>query len=90
MGYAGAMYDHARNTLQRLFGQLHHIVSSQLAKIQNFSQIRFKDLALLVKFADRVSSFVNYLQQFGYSNDLFSPSNVDLAISKLPLDTKRR
>ena len=37
MGYAGAMYDHARNTLQRKLGQPHHIVSSQLTKIQNFS-----------------------------------------------------
>ena len=51
MGYAGAMHDHAWNTLQKKVGQPHHIVSSQLAKIQNFSQIRFNDVALPVEFA---------------------------------------
>ena len=88
---AGAMYDHAWNTLQRKFGQPHHIVSSQLAKIQNFSQIRFNDLALIaLEFADTASSFVNILQQSAYANDFLSSSNLDIAIRKLPLDTKRR
>ena len=59
-----------------------HIVWSQLAEIQNFSQIRFNDLALLVEFADTILSFANILQQFGYLNDLFSSSNLDIAISK--------
>ena len=88
IGYAGAIYGHAWNTLRRKFGQPHHIVSSKLEKIQNFSQIKFNDLALLVEFSDTVLSFVNILQQFGYSNDLFSSSNLDIAISKLPLDKK--
>ena len=61
-----------------------------MVKIQNFSQIRFNDLVLLVKFADTVSSFVNILLQFGFSKDLFSSSKLDIAISKLPLDTQRR
>ena len=90
MGYSGLMYDQAWNTLQRKFGQPHHIVSSQLAKIQNFPQVRFSDLSSLIEFADTVSTFVNILQQFGHSNDLFSCSNLDIAVSKLPLDTKRR
>ena len=33
---------------------------------------------------------MNILQQLGYSNDLFSSSNLDIAVNKLPLDTKRR
>ena len=44
----------------------------------------------MVEFADTVSSFVNILQQFGYTNDLFSSSNLDIAVNKLPLDIKRR
>ena len=76
--------------MQRKFGQPHHIVSSQLAKIQKFSQVRFNDLAALIEFADFVASFVNILHQFGYSNDLFSSTNLDIAVSKLPLDMKRR
>ena len=61
LGYSGAMYVEAWNTLQRKFGQPHHIVSSQLAKIQNFSQVRFNDLSALFEFADTVSTFVNIL-----------------------------
>ena len=87
MGYTGAMYDHAWNTLQRKIGQPHHLVSTQLVKIKNFSQIRFNDLALLVEFNDTVSSFLNILQQFGCSNDWFLSSNFDIAISNLPFDT---
>ena len=84
MGYSGTMYDQAWNTLP------HHIVSSQLAKIQNFPQVRFSDLLSLIEFADTVSTFVNLLQQFAYWNDLFSSRNLNIAVSKLPLDTKRR
>ena len=61
LGYSGAMYVEAWDTLQRKFGQPHHIVSSQLAKIQNFSQVRFNDLSALFEFADTVSTFVNIL-----------------------------
>ena len=68
MGYSGTMYDQTWNKLQRKFGQPHHIVSSQLAKIQNFPQVRFSDLSNLIEFAD----------------------TADIAVSKLPLDTKRR
>ena len=90
MGYSGTMYDQAWNTLQKKFGQPHHIVSSQLAKIQNFPQVRFSNLSSLIEFADTVSTFVIILQQFEYSKDLFSSSNLGIAVSKLPLDTKRR
>ena len=83
MGYSGTMYEEAWKTLQRKFGQPHHIVSSQLAKIQNFTQVRYNDLSALVEFADTVSTFVNLLQQFGYSNDLFSSSNLDIAVNNL-------
>ena len=72
------------------FGQPHHIVLSQSAKIQKFSPNRFNDLALLVEFADTVSSIVIILKLFGYSNNLFSPINLDIANSKLPFNTKQK
>merc|ERR1712117_923745 len=90
IGYSGAMYDEAWRILQRKFGQTHQIVSSQLAKTQSFNQIRYNDMSALVEFADTISSFVNILQQFGYTNDLFLSSNLDIAVNKLPLDIKRR
>ena len=61
IGYSGAMYDEAWRILQRKFGQTHQIVSSQLAKIQNFNQIRYNDMSALVEFADTISSSVNIL-----------------------------
>ena len=50
MGYSETIYDQAWNTLQRNFG--HHIVSSQLAKIQKFPPIRLGDLSSLIELAD--------------------------------------
>ena len=39
MGYSGTMYEEAWKTLQRKFGQPHHIVSSQLAKMKNLTEL---------------------------------------------------
>ena len=84
------MYDQAWNTLQQKFGQLHHNVSSQLVNIQNFPLAGFNDLSSLIELFDTISTFLIVLQHFGYSNDLFSYSNLDIVITNLPLDRKRR
>ena len=90
IGYSCVMYDTAWKTLDRKFGQPHLIIGSQLTKIQNHPQLRPYDSANFVIFVDTVGNFVNVLQQFGYSNDLFSPSNLDMIVNKLPADIKRR
>ena len=90
VGYSGAMYDTAWQTLQRKFGQPHLIVSAQLSRLKEFSQIKKQDFKMLVEFADVVAHFFNVLLQFGYSNDLFSSTNLDVAVSKIPPEAKRR
>ena len=45
---------------------------------------------MLVEFADVVAHFINVLQLFGYINDLFSSTNLDVAVSKLLPEAKRR
>ena len=90
MGYSGVMYNTAWKTLERKFGQPHLIIGSQLTKIENHSQLRPYDSASFVIFVDTVGNFVNVLQQFDYSNSLFSSSNLDIIVNKLPADIKRR
>ena len=80
MGYSGVMYDTAWKTLERKFGQPHLIIRSQLTRIQNHPQLRPYDRASFVIFVDTVGNFVNVLQQFGYSKDLFSSSNLDMIV----------
>ena len=88
MGCSGVMYETAWKTLERKFGQPYLIIGSQLTKIQNHPQLRPYDSANFVIFVD--GNFVNVLQQFGYCNDLFSSSNLDMIVNKLPADIKRR
>ena len=90
MSYLGVMYDTARKALERKFGQPHSIIGSQLIKFRNHPQLRPYDSANFVVFVDTVGNFVNVLQPFGYSNDLFSSSNLDVIVNKQPADIKRR
>ena len=90
MSYSGVMYDTAWKTLERKFGQPHLIIGSQLTKIQNHPKLRPYDSSSFFIFVDTVGNFVNALQQFGYSNDLFSSSNLNMIVKKLPADIKRR
>ena len=90
MSYSGVMYDTAWKTLERKFGQPHLIIGSQLTKIQNHPKLRPYDSSSFFIFVDTVGNFVNALQQFGYSNDLFSSSNLSMIVKKLPADIKRR
>ena len=90
MGYSGVVHETAGKTLEQKFGQPHLIIGSQLTKNQNHPQLRPYDSSNFVIFVDTVGNFVNVLQQFGYSNDLFSSSNLDMIVNKLPADIKRR
>ena len=90
VGYSGVMYNTAWKRLERKFGQPHLIIVSQLTKIQNHPQLLPYNSANFVIFVDTVGNFVNDLQQFGYSNDLFSSSNLDVIVNKLPADIKRK
>ena len=67
LGYSGAMYQQAWNTLQRKFGQTSLIVSAQLAKIQTFTAIKHQDSIGFIEFVDSIAAFVGILQQFVYS-----------------------
>ena len=84
------MYDTDWKTLERKFGQPHLIIGSQLTKIQNHPQLRPYDNASFVIFVDTVGNFVKVLKQIGYSNDLFSSSNLNMIVNKLLADIKRR
>ena len=79
LGFSGTMYQQAWKTLQRKFGQPSLIVSTQLAIIQSFPAIKHHDSLKFIEFVDSIAAFVGIFQQFGYSNNLFSSSNLDTA-----------
>ena len=79
LGFSGTMYQQAWKTLQRKFGKPKLIVSTQLAIIQSFPNIKHHDSLKFIEFVDSIAAFVGIFQQFGYSNDLFSSSNLDTA-----------
>ena len=90
LSYSGAMFSAAWSTLERKFGQPQLIISAQLSRIQSNPTMRYEDSKSLVEFADIVSNFVGFLQQCGYSNDLFSSSKLEIVTRKLSLDMKRK
>ena len=90
LGYSGDMFSAAWSTLERKFGQPHLIISAQLSRIQSYPTMRYQDSKSLVEFADIVSNYVAVPQQFRYSNDLFSSSNLEIVTGKVPLDMRRK
>jgi hypothetical protein len=88
MGYSGEMYHVAWSTLEKKFGQPHIIVASQLSLLMKHPAVRMHDSAGTVAYSVVVANFFNVLRQFNYMNDLYSSSNLNAVIGKLPPDMK--
>ena len=70
LGYTAETYKMAWNVLVRNFGKPKLVVNAQLKRIYSFPLMKHYDGAALIKFARRVSRFVNLLTQFNYVGDL--------------------
>ena len=57
--------------------------------MQSYATKNYQDSNFLVAFADKVSDFVGVLQQFSYSNDLFSSHNLKFVACKLSFEMQR-
>ena len=82
------MHAQALETIQGKFVQPGHIVSTQLAKIQNFPVIRYNDSSALTGFIDVIIMSVWILPQFGYTSDPFSNCNLDLLSASCQIISK--
>ena len=51
------IYAHERETLQKEFGQLSLIVSTQLSKIENFHLSQYNDSSALIDFINVITAF---------------------------------
>ena len=71
MGYSGAMYAAAWQTIQRKFGQPHLIVSTQVSKIQNYPISKPYVSESLTILVETVSNFKKVLQSLGTVKVLF-------------------
>ena len=56
--------------------------------MQSYPTIKYQVSKTLVEFADSVSNFVGGIQQFDYSSDIFSSSNLEMVIGKLARDIR--
>ena len=66
------------------------ITLSRLSWSKDFGKIRFNDLALFVEIVAAFSLFVSTLNHLEILKNLFSSSNLDIAVSILLSDNKRR
>ena len=90
LGYSGAMYSAAWNTLVMNFGRPQTIVNAQMKLIHTSAFIKPHDSAAIIKYAQMITTCVNVLKQFGFTGDLYSESVLNSALRKLPPELKTK
>ena len=82
------MFPQAWSLLERKFGKPHVIVSAQLEKITTYPIVKMHNSESIMQYSLVVSSLVNVLAEYKYHHDLYSRSNLQLVLSKLPPNLK--
>ena len=90
LGYSGVMYSAAWNALVTNFGRPQTIVNAQMMQIHFSPFIKSHDSAAIIKYAQLITTCVNVLKQFGFTEDLYSESVLNSALRKLPPELKTK
>ena len=90
LGYTGAMYDVAWNTLFAHFGRPQLVVNAQLRRIYSNSPMKPYDLLALFKFSRIVITCVQILTQMNFVGDLQTEGVLNNATKKLPIEIKTK
>ena len=88
LSFDGNMFPQAWSLLERRFGKPHVIVSAQLEKITTYPIVKMHNSESIMQYSLVVSSLVNVLAEYKYHHDLYSSSNLQLVLSKLPPNLK--
>jgi hypothetical protein len=88
--FSEKLYQKARETLERRFGQPHVIVGAQLAKLSSYPSVRMHDSKSVIEYAMIVTTFVNVLQELGFDGDLDSASNLNTVVLKFPPNLREK
>ena len=72
LGYSGALYHTAWDTLVRNFGRPQTVVNAQMKLIHTYHFIKSHDSAAIIKYAELITTCVSVLNQYGFTGDLSS------------------
>ena len=90
LGYSGALYHTAWDTLVRNFGRPQTVVNAQMKLIHTYPFIKSHDSAAIIKYAQLIPTCVSVLNQYGFNGDLSSESVMNSAVRKLPPELKTK
>ena len=90
LGYSGALYHTAWDTLVRNFGRPQTVVNAQMKLIHTYPFIKSHDSAAIIKYSQLITTCVSVLNQYGFTGDLSSESVLNSAVRKLPPELKTK
>ena len=90
IGYSGALYYTAWDTLVRNFGRPQTKVNAQMKLIHTYPFINSHDSAAIIKYSQLIKTCVSVLNQYGFTGDLSSESVLNSAVQKLPPELKTK
>ena len=88
MGYAGNLYQVARQAREQNFGLPELVVIAQRKKIHAYGCLNPHNLVDILMHSTVVSVCVNVLTQYGYESYIASESVLNSAVRKLPIKLK--
>ena len=90
LGYSGALYHTACDTLVRNFGRPQTVVNAQMKLIHTYPFIKSHDSSTFIKYSQLITTCVSVLNQYGFTGDLCSESVLNSAVRKLPPELKTK
>ena len=90
LGYSGALYHTAWNTLVRNFGRPKTVVNAQIEMIHTYPFMKSHESVAIIRYAKLISTCVSVLHQYGLSEDLRLESVLNTALRKLPPELKSK
>ena len=90
LGYSGASYHTAWDTLVRNFSRAQTVVNTQMKLIHTYPFIKSHDSAAIIKYSQLITTCVSVLNQYGFTDGRSSESVLKSAVRKLPLKLKTK
>ena len=90
LGYSGALYHTAWDTLVHNFDRPQTVVYAQMKLVHTYPFIKSHDSAAIIKYSHLTTTCVSVLNQYGFTGDLSSESVLNSVVRKLPPELKTK
>ena len=90
LGYSGALYHTAWDTLVRNFGRPQTVGNAQIKLIHTYLFIKPHGSAAIINYSQLITACVSVLNHYGFTGDLSSESVVNSPVQKLPPELKTK